>query len=209
MNEKEKKCCHGETQGQCKCHEETNENGKCENKKECKHNDLDKKVKSLEAELANTMALANEYNTKCSQYLNTATYYKNQCEEAKKDFERFKERNKNIETEAKQKANELVVKQLLPVLDDFDGAIRTVSPEVMQGFVMIYSSMQSILKELGATEIVCKGEKLDPEKHNCIDTVLSDNPEQDGIIANVYQKGYIFADSGEVIRPANVSVYKA
>lgn len=228
MDEKNKKgCCHdGSDKHECHnhengnhecCHGKNHENGehecchgKGDGKKECKHGgDGQKRIKELEAELANAMALANEYNTKCSQYLNTATYYKNQCDETKNDLARFKERNKNIEEQAKQKANEFAVKKILPILDDFDGALRTVSPELMQGFVMIYSSMLSTIKELGAVEIVCKGEKLDPEKHNCIDTTIADNESQDGTIAAVYQKGYMFEATGEVIRPANVSVYKA
>lgn len=199
---------HGDGEHHC-CHNGDHSYEHCDCKKEChKHEDTNEKVKQLKTELEMASKLANEYNSKAAQYLSTATYYKNQLDETKKDFDRFKERNKNIEKEAKVKASETMVKALLPIIDDFDSAITNLSPEVMRGFVMIYSSLTNILKELGATEIVCKNETLDPEKHNCIDTEPTDNAELDGKIASVYKKGYMFAESNTVIRPATVSVYK-
>ena len=170
--------------------------------------ELEEKIKSLEAELKREKSSAEEHKTKGAQYLSTASYYKNMAEETKRDFERFKERNKNIETEAKVKANEQVIKKLLPIIDNFDQAINSVSPEIMRGFVMIYSALGSVLSELGAVEIKTKNEKLNPEKHNCIDTVQTDDESLDGSIAKVYQKGYEFSETGAVIRPSNVSVYK-
>ena len=93
-------------------------------------------------------------------------------------------------------------------MDNFNHAMEAVSPEVMQGFIMIYTSLSQTLKELGVSEIACKDEKLDPLKHNCLETIATDNEELDGVIAKVYKKGYWFADVNEVIRPANVAVYK-
>ena len=94
-------------------------------------------------------------------------------------------------------------------MDNFDHAMMAVSPEVMKGFVMIYSSIANVLKELGVAEIACKNETLNPEVHNCIETIETDDPEKDSIIAKVYQKGYMFAETGEVIRAATVAIFKA
>ena len=173
-----------------------------------KNEELEAKLKKKEEEIAQLKRNFDELNTKAAQYLNTASYYKNQAEETKRDFDRHKERNKGIETEANNKAKEMVIKKLLPIIDDFNHAASSVTPEVMKGFVMIYSSMTSLITELGAVEIKSKGEDLDPEKHNCIDTTETDDESLDGKIANVYQKGYSFGDGGAVIRPATVSVYK-
>ena len=82
------------------------------------------------------------------------------------------------------------------------------SPDVMRGFIMIYSSLVDTVKSFGVVEISAKNEKLDPEKHNCIETEDTDDENLDGIISKVYQKGYYFAETGEVVRPANVAVYK-
>lgn len=173
-----------------------------------KNEELESKLKRAESEIKALKNNYDELNSKSAGYLNTASYYKNQAEETKRDFDRYKERNKGIETEANNKAKEMVIKKLLPIIDDFNHAVSSVSPEVMKGFVMIYSSMTSLIGELGAVEIKSKGEDLNPEKHNCIDTTETDDETLDGKIANVYQKGYSFGEGGTVIRPATVSVYK-
>ena len=177
--------------------------------------ELKEKIESLENQITELTEDLNRYKkdaedlkSKATSYLNTASYYKNQAEETKKDFDRYKERNKNIETDAVTKANQSVAKKILPILDNFNHAMQSVSPEVMQGFIMIYSGLMDTLKELGVAEIVAKNEKLNPEIHNCIETIITDDESLDGIIEKVYQKGYWFAESKEVIRPANVSVYK-
>ncbi len=198
QNEKCKACDKGEKEKEHKC---------------CKHNSSDCKEheqKLIEQEeiIAKLQAESEENKIKAAQYLNTASYYKNEAETCKKDFERFKERNKNIESEAKKNASEVVAKKLLPILDNFDQAISQVDAEVMRGFVMIYSSLQNVLSELGLVEIVCKNEKLNPELHNCISAETTEKEELDGIIAQVYQKGYKFAESNEIVRPSTVSVYK-
>lgn len=177
----------------------------------------DEKFKQLSQELETTKKhlenLQKEYkelNSKTASYLNTASYYKNQADETKADFERFKTRNKNIEADAIKKASETTAKKLLPILDGFDQAMISLPQDVMKGFAMIYSSLVTVLKDMGVTEIYPKQkEKLDPTKHNCIDTIETKDKSLDETIAKVYQKGYMFAETGEVIRTATVSVYKS
>ncbi|MBQ8451547.1 MAG: nucleotide exchange factor GrpE [Clostridia bacterium] len=173
-----------------------------------KFDELNKKIKELDEELKNTKSELEVAKKQASQYLNTASYYKTEAETNKKDFERYKERNKDIETQASKKANESVAKKLLPVLDNFDQAMRQVDSSVMQGFAMIYNSLTQTITELGVVEIACKNEKLNPEFHNCINTEKTDDESKEDVIATVYQKGYKFSESNEVIRPATVSVYK-
>lgn len=186
------------------------EKQKNEEKKDKKNTaELEKKVSELEALLEKKQGECDELNKKIANYLNTAAYYKAQSEETKKDFERFKERNKNIESEAKTSSTEWVVKKLLPVIDNFDQAIAHVTDaEIIKGFSMIYSSLLAILDELGIVEIKSKNEELNPEFHNCISTEETDDKNLAEKIASVYQKGYMFAESKKVVRPATVSVYK-
>ena len=186
------------------------EKQKNEEKKDKKNTaELEKKVNELEALLEKKQNECDELNKKIANYLNTAAYYKAQAEETKKDFERFKERNKNIETEAKTSSTEWVVKKLLPVIDNFDQAIAHVTDaEIIKGFSMIYSSLLAVLDELGIVEIKSKNEELNPEFHNCISTEETNDKNLAEKIASVYQKGYMFAESKKVVRPATVSVYK-
>lgn len=181
----------------CKC----GENGCCN--ENCKCGELKEKVELLEKQLADEKKTA-------SGYLSTASYYKTQSEDTKKDFDRYKERNKNIEDEAKTKANEAVAKKILPVIDNFDQAIAHINDaEIIKGFSMIYSSLISVLTDIGVKEIDCKkGDELNPEYHNCISTEDTDDESLNEHISSIYQKGYMFAESKKVIRPATVSVYK-
>ena len=178
------------------------------NKSSDKTKELENQIEKLTETLKTTQSELNEMKIKATQYLQTASYYKNDAESQKKDFERYKERNKNIESDAITKANESVAKKLLPIIDNFDQAISHCDPEVLKGFTMIYSSLIETLADLGVKEVTCKNEELNPEFHNCISTETTDDDSLDGKIASVYQKGYMFADTQKVIRAATVSVYK-
>ncbi len=170
--------------------------------------ELEKQVQKLSGDLEKVQKELDDTKNKANQILSTASYYKNEAESAKKDFDRYKERNKNIESDALAKANENVAKKLLPILDNFDQAIKTTSEETMKGFSMILGMLKQVIAELGVVEIVPETEDLNPEEHNCIQTEETDDECLDGKVASVYQKGYKFAESNKVIRPATVSVYK-
>ena len=185
-----------------------NKNKECPEKKEDCKKEAKGKCKELEAQIEKLKADLEQEKKTATSYLSTASYYKTQVDETKKDFERFKERNKSIEAEAKSKAAESVAKQILPILDNFDQALAQVEPDVMRGFAMIYSSLKAVLTDLGLVEINPKNEVLNPELHNCISTEPTEDESLDGKIAVIYQKGYMFAESKKVIRPATVSVYK-
>ena len=173
-----------------------------------KEKELEDKINSLNKDLELAKKTIEEQKSTINNYLSTASYYKNELDNQKKDFDRYKERNKSIEVDAKQKANENVAKKILPIIDNFDQAIAHVDVEVMKGFAMIYGSLTNVLSDLGVVEIKAENEKLNPEMHNCISTEETEDTEKDNVVAAVYQKGYMFAESKKVIRPATVSVYK-
>lgn len=173
--------------------------------KDCKHKD--KVIKELEEKLASKEKELADVLNKSSQILATASYYKNELDSQKKDFERYKERNKNLEEELKIKANEDIAKKILPIIDNFDQAISHTDESVMKGFEMIYKSLLDLLEGLGVEEVEAEGE-LNPEFHNCITTEPTEDDELDGKIASVYQKGYKFKATNKAIRVATVSVYK-
>ena len=190
-NEKKEECCHKKGDKDCK-----NKVAEFEDKIKILENSLEEKQKELE-----------EIKNKSNQVLATASYYKNEADNAKKDFERFKERNKNFEAEAILTAKELMAKKLLPIIDNFDQAIARTTESVMKGFEMIYKSLIDLLDGLGIEEIKAEGD-LDPEYHSCISAEPCEDESLDGKIATVYQKGYKFKETNKVVRPATVSVYK-
>lgn len=192
-------------------HDNNHQNKHHENFKDEHHEkfkELEEKIDCLNKDLDVAKKTIEEQKSTINNYLSTASYYKNELDSQKKDFERYKERNKNIESEANTKANETIAKKILPIIDNFDQAIAHLDAEVMKGFAMIYGSLKNVLSDLGVTEIKAENEKLNPEMHNCISTEETDDSEKDNIVATVYQKGYMFAESKKVIRPATVSVYK-
>lgn len=189
---------------------ESKENAKCKdkNEKHCKKGELESQIEHLTNELELARKTIEEQKSTITSYLSTASYYKNELDNQKKDFERYKERNKNFLAEASVMANENIAKKILPIIDNFDQAIRSVDTEVMKGFAMIYGSLVNVLSDLGVVEIKSENEKLNPELHNCISTEETDDESKEDVIASIYQKGYMFAESKKVIRPATVSVYK-
>ncbi len=202
-------CSEGCTCGDnCTCDEthKCNENCTCGERKHNKNN-CKKRVKELETLLEAKEKEILELKTKANQVLSTASYYKNEAETTKKDFERFKERNKNIEAELNGKASEEMAKKLLPVIDNFDKAFENIDEATKKGFEMIYNQMLEMLFGFGIEEISAEGE-LDPEMHNCITTEPAKDDKLDGKIATVYQKGYKFKQTNKVVRPSTVSVYK-
>ncbi len=182
----------------CTCGSDKQDKKKCSCKSEA--NKLEEKITKLETELNETIKKAN-------QYLSTASYYKNEVETQKKDFDRYKERNKNILNDAVSEANEKTAKKLLPIIDNFDQAMSHLDSEVKKGFSMIYSSLVACLADLDVIEIQTDGQ-LNPEYHDCINTEATDDASLDDTIATVYKKGYKLNSTNKTIRPATVSIYK-
>ena len=107
-------------------------------------------------------------------------------------------------------SNEELIKEMLPIVDNFERAImlddRDLSDEVskfLSGFKMIYTNLISILNELEVKEIDCKGLEFDPNK---MEAVLTDSNKElpSNVVLEVLQKGYTYKD--KVIRVAMVKV---
>ena len=122
-------------------------------------------------------------------------------------------KRKDEETDKKLKyANEDLILEILPILDNFERAIKmdddNLEDEVskfLQGVKMIYASLTKTLEKYGVTEIKALGEIFDPNYHQAVMTdSIEDKPVE--VITEVFQKGYMLKD--KVIRPAMVKVNK-
>lgn len=126
------------------------------------------------------------------------------------DFENFKRRSKlDLESMAKYGAEKLVL-DLLPVLDAFDRALK-VNPTgdqvgYLEGFTMIRMQLLEALKKHRVEIIVSVGNLFDPNFHDAVMLQPVENMEEDGIIIQELQVGYIL--NGKVIRHAMVVVGK-
>lgn len=103
-------------------------------------------------------------------------------------------------------ANEDLILELLPILDNFErGLVIDEESNLLSGMKMVYSSLVNTLEKYGVKEISALGEEFNETYHYAVAT--EENKEQkEGIILEVFQKGYTYKD--KVIRPAMVKVNK-
>ena len=126
------------------------------------------------------------------------------------DLQNFK-RRKEEETERFNKyKNEELVKELLPIVDNFERAIsmddNDLADEVskfLAGFKLIYTNTVNVLNKYEVKEIKAEGVEFDPTYHHAVLTDHDDNKPA-GVVLEVLQKGYMYKD--RVIRPAMVKV---
>lgn len=108
-------------------------------------------------------------------------------------------------------ANQDLILELLPVVDNFERAIKLADKtnaelvKFLDGFNMLYVAIKDILKKYGVEEISDVGVEFDPNLHEAV-LVEEDKEKQNDTILEVLLKGYIL--KGRVIRPASVKVNK-
>lgn len=121
------------------------------------------------------------------------------------EFENYRKRASR-ETEAFLRlANEALILQILPVLDDFDAALAHLDGEESKGVRMVRDKLVAALGAAGLQEIPAEGEAFDPYVHDCIQQV-PDPERKDGLVREVVRKGYRLQD--RILRPAQVIVVK-
>ena len=122
-------------------------------------------------------------------------------------------KRKDEETEKRLKyANEDLILEILPVLDNFERAIKMDDDNLedgvsqfLSGMKMVYASLTKAIEKFGAKEIEALGKPFDATYHQAVMTEEVKDKEKD-IVLEVYQKGYMLKD--KVIRPAMVKVNK-
>ena len=124
------------------------------------------------------------------------------------DFENYKKRAARERAEYVTHANERLVKELLPILDDLERALDAVGEHqeatVEEGVRLVHRSLASLLERNGVKQIDTEG-KFDPHVHEALLSQPSDAEE--GSVIDVVQKGYTIGD--RVVRPARVVIAAA
>ncbi len=122
------------------------------------------------------------------------------------DFQNFRKRTEKEKGDIYARANESLMTDLLPVLDDFERALAVkdeAAKGVQDGVRMIVEKYIAALKKHGLFEIEALGADFDPNFHHAVQTCPAENGNA-GKVATVLQKGYLL--NGKVIRPAMVIV---
>lgn len=116
------------------------------------------------------------------------------------EFINYKKRTEKEKEQLKEVAEKNLITSLLPILDDFERAIK--NEELTAGTLLIYENLKRTLESYGVTEIeVKKGTKFNTDEH----TAISKIPGSSGkVVLEVIQKGYKLR--GNIIRYAKVVV---
>ena len=125
------------------------------------------------------------------------------------EFENFKKRTSKERMELFKTAGQEVMVALLPVMDDFDRALKELSKsedkEMYKGVELISTKFKETLKNKGLEQIeVGQGDAFDAEVHEAITQIPAPNKKMKGKIIDVLEKGYSLGD--KIIRYPKVVV---
>lgn len=124
---------------------------------------------------------------------------------ARAEFDNARRRAERERSDFLQFAAMDLVKNIVPILDDFERAFKVESggKEFSRGVELIYQRLFDTLKKMGLEPIETAGQKFDPNLHQAVDRV-EDAEADDMTILDEFQRGYNFR--GKLLRPAMVKV---
>jgi molecular chaperone GrpE len=124
---------------------------------------------------------------------------------ARAEFDNARRRAERERSDFLQFASMDMVRDLLPVLDDFERALKvpTADKEYARGVELIYNRFYENLKKLGLEPIPAEGKLFDPNVHEAVQRVETEDAEDQAILSEL-QRGYNF--KGKLLRPAWVKV---
>ena len=123
------------------------------------------------------------------------------------EFENFRKRTDKEKSQMFETGAKSVIEKILPVIDNFERGLAAIEADnkdsFYDGMCMIYKQMLSELEKIGVTPIEAVGKEFDPNFHNAVMQVESEEFES-GIVAQELQKGYMYRDA--VVRYSMVAV---
>lgn len=142
-------------------------------------------------------SLENELNTMKDNYLRLYA-----------EFENYKKRNQKERAELIRNAGREVLEKLLPVLDDFERAIKAMGKDesnpLLEGVQLIHQKMNGIMEQQGVKAIHSIGKTFDVEQHEAITEMPVEDADQKGKVIDEVEKGYMLND--KILRYAKVVI---
>jgi molecular chaperone GrpE len=127
------------------------------------------------------------------------------------DVENFKRRMQREQAESLRFANEPLIRDLLPVLDNLERAVGHAQSggngqPLIEGVALVVRSLLDALEKYGVTRVTAKGEPFDPSRHEAMAQAESTQAAPNTVI-DEYRPAYLL--HGRLLRPALVTVAKA
>ncbi|MDE1870812.1 MAG: nucleotide exchange factor GrpE [Candidatus Micrarchaeota archaeon] len=123
------------------------------------------------------------------------------------EFDNYKKRTKKELENAESMGKAALMKDILPIVDEFELAILAISDSedknIAKGIEMLYTNLVGLLKKEGLSEVGTDG-LYDPYKHEIV--MVRQSESKDGTILEIIKKGYMFKD--RLLRPASVIIAK-
>ncbi len=124
------------------------------------------------------------------------------------DFENFRRRTGREREEWRRQAQEDVLREILPVLDNFDRALAApplgdVDRSFRTGIELIHRNFLAALERVGVRPFLAVGQPFDPTRHEAIARAERSDVEDQTVVSEAL-RGYLFHD--RVLRPAQVVV---
>ncbi len=127
------------------------------------------------------------------------------------EFDNYRKRINREREEVRRRAEAELVGGLLDALDDLQrvssyDAEDTTAESVLEGIRLVEKKVRRALESAGLEAIEAEGHYFNPDSMEGIMTVPTDTPEEDDVVAEVFQTGYRYG--GTLLRPARVQVKK-
>jgi molecular chaperone GrpE len=155
-----------------------------------------------------------ELEQRVAQAEKQAQEYLGKYRQAAQEFEDARARMRKELAKDAERSRRDVLASLLEVVDNLDRAIdaatrtgKDAADPLLQGVEMVRQQFLSKLEGFNVRRINSQGEPFDPQLHEAVTTVSTEDPAADGRIVGVIAHGYRIGD--EVLRPAQVAVAKA
>jgi molecular chaperone GrpE len=125
------------------------------------------------------------------------------------EFDNYRRRTSREKLEMAKTASESLIVELLPVLDDFERAIKSAEESkdcdaVKDGMTLIYNKFNGILQKKGLASIDAVGKEFDTDFHEAISYLPAPSEEEKGKVIEQVEKGYLLQE--KVIRYSKVVI---
>lgn len=149
-----------------------------------------------------------KHDKKAEAYKEKIEYLEDRVKRQLAEFENFRNRSEKEKHAMFETGAKSVIEKILPVVDNFERGLATVPEEnredpFVDGMNRIYKQLLTELENIGVKPIEAVGQEFDPNLHNAVMQVASEEYES-GVVAQELQKGYTYHDL--VVRHSMVAV---